>query len=230
MRKRSIVIYLVVFLSSFLGLWIVLNMQVTTKQAINYEVKTYSIPLYLKGLNFITRHYSYHWLLDQILAESEEKQEVLQIWNWTTQNIADQPDELPVIDDHVWDIIVRGYGKPDQRADVFATLCNYAGFPSGITRLTHESQEQKMFIAFVKINEKWYLFDPALKTFFEDKNGNMLPCDSLNKTPFQLSNPGIDINHYKGYLPSIDEFDPKESYRQNRSAIQSPVARLKAYF
>ena len=51
----------------------------------------------------------------------------MEIFIWTCENIRKQPDGLPVIDDHVWHIIIRGYGEPDQSSDVFTTLCNYAG-------------------------------------------------------------------------------------------------------
>jgi hypothetical protein len=59
-----------------------------------------------------------------------DQQKAKAIFEWKIKHIVKQPPQLPVIDDHPWHIIVRGYGMADQMADVFAVLSNYAGLKS----------------------------------------------------------------------------------------------------
>ena len=55
---------------------------------------------------------------------------VLAVFDWTARRIQPTPEGWPVVDDHILNIIIRGYGMTDQRADVFATLTTYAGVPA----------------------------------------------------------------------------------------------------
>ena len=47
-----------------------------------------------------------------------QKKKTLKIFIWTHKNIRKAPEGLPVIDDHVWHTIIRGYGINDQSSDV----------------------------------------------------------------------------------------------------------------
>ena len=111
-----------------------LNFTVTTQKGVNFKVQTIKIPLYLKALDFFDRHYNYKLITKRIIRDAQNEQDkAMKILEWTYKNIKRQPKELPVIDDHVWHIIVRGYGLNDQFSDVFTTLCNYAGMDAFFT-------------------------------------------------------------------------------------------------
>ena len=60
-RLLSIVIIFILILC-------VLNIGVTTKQGINYRVSEIKLPIYLKILDFVDRHYNYKNLVKIFLA------------------------------------------------------------------------------------------------------------------------------------------------------------------
>ena len=97
-----------------------LNMKVTTGQGINYKVSRMELPLYLKLLNFYDRHFSYKWLTKRITGHLETKEEkIFRLFQWTHETIRPQPESLPIMDDHVWNVshcgsgwkLFRGMGK-----------------------------------------------------------------------------------------------------------------------
>ena len=105
-----------------------LNISVVTKQAINGKVSAIKLPLYLKILDFVDRHYNYKNLAANILAGTrDENDKAVKIFNWVVSHVQKKPGELPVIDDHPLNILIRGYGMQDQFEDIFTILCTYAG-------------------------------------------------------------------------------------------------------
>lgn len=242
--KKIIVIFAVVLLGLSYGL---ITKNSVTKQAINYEVTDYPIPLYLKTLQFFTRHYSYSWLLERIIAENDsEIEKVCKIVVWANEHIQPQPEELPVIDDHVWDIIVRGYGKKDQLADVVATLCNYEGIPSVMFDLYEDrSREGSPYVTLVafRIGSNWHFCDPERAVLFYKKSDNgalelAAHTDLASKNVFpvfadnRVEKNGIDkiSSEYSSYLNDFKvDADYDAMHRFHRSSIQTPLGRLKAY-
>ena len=106
-------------------------MPVTTKQGVNFEVSAHRLPLYLKAFEFLDRNAQYRQLANEItLGAAKDQARVLAVFNWTARRIQPAPEGWPVVDDHILNIIIRGYGTSDQRADVFATLATYAGVPA----------------------------------------------------------------------------------------------------
>lgn len=61
---------------------------------------------------------------------TNDKDKAMAIFNWIASNIKKQPDELPVMDDHPLNIIIRGYGTRDQFEDIFTILCTYVNLPA----------------------------------------------------------------------------------------------------
>ena len=103
-----------IVLCGFIALFLFFNIETSTRQGINYQDQVLKIPLYLKISNFLDRHYNYKWLVGRILHDQKEESEKAKaIFHWTVSNIKRQPSELDIIDDHVWHIIVRGYGVAD---------------------------------------------------------------------------------------------------------------------
>jgi len=125
--KKKAIIVLSIILVVLISLGLLLNKEVTTKQGIDYKLQTIRIPLYLKMLNFYNRHYGYKWLTKRIIdKKTTDDEKAMALFDWTISNLKKQPRELRAVDDHVWHIIIRGYGTHDQFSDVFTTLCNYA--------------------------------------------------------------------------------------------------------
>src|SRR3989338_5498954 len=156
----------------FIAIILVLNLNVSIKQGINYEVRTLKIPLYLKILDFYDRHFNYGYLADSIVKGIKNPEEkAVRIFEWTYANIHRTPIGMPVVDDHVWHIIVRGYGNDDQFADVFSTLCNYAGLDALFLEVFRKDEKEAIVLSFVKIGNKWLVFDPYNGVYFVDAAG-----------------------------------------------------------
>jgi len=126
MKKRYLVLTFVLLL--FLCSIALLNKKVTMLQGVDGELSRITLPLYLKVLNFYDRHYNYKWLAKRITGHLDTREDkILRLFHWTHETIKPQPESLPVMDSHVWDVYVRGYGVSGNFHDLFSTLCNYIG-------------------------------------------------------------------------------------------------------
>ncbi|PIQ89649.1 MAG: hypothetical protein COV72_02205 [Candidatus Omnitrophica bacterium CG11_big_fil_rev_8_21_14_0_20_42_13] len=229
MRKR-----IIIFISCagifFSGLFLVLNIKVTTRQGIDYKVSVIEIPLYLKILNFYDRHFNYKWLVERIIKDKPaEADKIMALFSWVNEHIKTQPRELPVIDDHVWHIIVRGYGEGDQPSDVFTTFCNYAGFDAFFYRLGNKDRTRRITVSLVKIKDKWYVFEPRSGAYFIAKNGRFASIEEISAGNWQvrrLKEDSFDETDYGNYFSQIADIDSKSIHRFSRANIQSPLKRF----
>lgn len=221
---------LIKIVSLFIGVLLcvaVLNLPVSTKQGINYRVSTIKIPLYIKIIEFLDRNYHYKELTKRICnGYSNDQDKVLALFEWTHQNIKrDIPEGWPIIDDHVWHIIVRGYGARDQFSDVFTTLCNYTDIDAFYSWV-YTKEGSRIPLSFVKLDKRWCLFDPYNGIYFKNKDGGFASLDDITKGNW-VTNAVSEFNeskfNYSVYftnLPSTIE----EGF--SRSNIQSPLNRL----
>jgi len=203
-------------------------MKVTTSQGINYEVSQIEIPLYLKILNFFDRHFNYKWLAQRVTGDLKTKEEkIFRLFQWTHETIRPQPKNLPIMDDHVWNVYVRGYGVRDNFNDLFATLCNYIGVDGFFTGIYSEETDKVLQLSFVKLEEGWLVFDPYYGVYFENKRGEWATVEEIkndNWNMVKLDQTKIPIFFYEPYLKVLP--DVKEMYFR-RANIQSPINRLK---
>lgn len=211
------------------GLSVILNLPVTSQQGINYEVRTIRMPLYIKVIEFLDRDYHYKELVKRVCqgcASDEDK--VLALFKWTHQNIKrDIPIGWPIVDDHVWHIVIRGYGVADQFSDVFTTLCNYAGVDAFFKSVYTANRKKKISLSFVRIRGRWRAFDPYLGNYFKNKDGQFADIEELKSSnSWSIENlggtPGPDID----YTEYVDDLPDVENIGLCRSNIQSPLNRL----
>ena len=181
----------ILFLAAIVTITVVLNIPVTTKQGVNFVVSTKTIPLYAKLCGFLYRDYCYKDLSARIIKGVEgDVNKVTAIYGWTIDNIRKPPIGFPIVDDHIWDIIVRGYGTSDQAADVFTTLASYSGYEALWKKLATDKIPEKLIVSFVKINGAWHIFDVYNKIpFIEDENRKL-------STPYGAA--------YSDYLEGLD--------------------------
>jgi hypothetical protein len=113
-----------------------------------------------------------------------------------------------VIDDHIWHIMIRGYGEPDQQADVFTTLLGYAGVRA-FWMLVGEPPDE-LPISYVWIRGRWRVYDVAGRIVFRNRQGDLATPDDLAADPQLIdaaaSAAGLDASrylaHFKGYMPA----------------------------
>lgn len=214
------------WLSGFAVVIVVLNFQSTTRQGVDYNVRTMKIPLYLKILDFFDRHYNYKTTVKRIIGDLKgDEEKALRIYEWTHRNIRENPPGYPVIDDHVWHIIVRGYGVDDQSNDVFSTLCNYAGLDAFYDWVNIGNQD-RIALSFVKINRLWRIFDPYNGVYFKNKKGELASIEDVLSGNWQVQKldalrvATVDYNKYLSGLRAI------KGTGFLRANIQSPLRRL----
>ena len=229
MKKRWIKRLFLVFVV-LLGTIYVLNFKVTIRQGIDYKVHEIEMPLYLKVLDFFDRHYNYKWMVERIIGDSRiEREKVFKIFEWTYKTIKKNPEGYPIMDDHVWHIIVRGYGVGDQFSDVFTALCNYAGVDAFFNSPYSEDRSSRITLSFVKIGEVWTIFDPYRGVYFKNREGSLASIEEIIKGNWLAEgidkdkNKEIDIN-YAIYFKNLSPIKEMELQRSN---IQSPINRFK---
>lgn len=224
--KRIAIKFLIAFLL-ITGAVVLLNTEVTYQQGINFKVSSVRIPLYLKISGFFDRHYNYKNLVSKIIKESDNHEErVMKIFNWTYNNIRWVPEGYPVIDDHVWHIIVRGYGTNDQFSDVFTTLCNYAKVDAFFEFIYTKDNLSVIPLSFARLNNQWRVFDPYGGIYFQNKAGNLASLDQIKNGDWVAA--GASKNNapredYKIYFANMPFF---KDIGLRRANIQSPWRRF----
>lgn len=227
MKSRKIKYLLLLFLV-IICFAMILNIRVTTKQGINYEVRLIKIPLYLKILDFFDRHYNYIELVRRITSGSKTEQEkIIKVFEWVTQNVKRNPAELPVMDDHPLNIIIRGYGVNDQLEDIFTILCTYAGCEAFYKKFSN-SQGLKYYISFVRIMGEWYPFS-AYYNVCPLKNAKLYCVRDILAEPSILSlfSAGIPNFEREAFLEELKNMCFKAE--SSRVKGQNPLGRLVVY-
>jgi hypothetical protein len=164
------------------GLVAVAFVPTETKQGVNFAVSSHRLPLYAKTLDFLQRDSSYARLASRIAAgHAQPEARTLAVFAWTRDNIRDTPGGFPVVDDHVWNIVIRGYGEADQKADVFTTLSMYAGVPAFFSNRAGESGTAVLSYAW--IDRQWRVFDVDNGVIFRTRQGTLASAEEAGFAP-----------------------------------------------
>lgn len=226
MKKNTRIFLSVIIIITCLAVF--LNIDTTTKQCIDYKCRTLKIPLYLKVVDLFGRHYNYENLVKDIIKDAKTDQErLMEIFVWTHNNIRKVPFGFPVVDDHVWNIIIRGYGADDQHQDVFATLCNYAKLEAFFRDIYNADKTLRKSFSFAKIKNNWVVFDVYNGIYFKNKEGQLANIKDILAGNWQYVALEGDtpIRNYQEYFNNL-AFVDYENWKFTRSAIQSPFRRL----
>ena len=229
MRRKLIIISVALLLTLAIGA--ILNIKVYTSQGINYRVSKIELPLYLKVLNFFDRHFNYMWLAKHVTQNLDTKEEkVFKLFQWTHETIQPQPAKLPIMDDHVWNVYVRGYGVSDNYHDLFSTLCNYIEVPGFFLKIEAKGSGNLLGLSFVKIGNDWIVFDPYRGVYFLNKFGEWATLEDINEHNWKLAKLGsieISDSFYRTYFEAMPDI---EAVGLTRANIQSPIHRLQWQF
>lgn len=205
-----------------------LNINVTTNHGRDFVVTRSELPLYLKLLGFFDRHFNYKLLVKQVVGHLETPEEkVFRLFEWTHETIRPQPKSLPIMDSHVWDVYVRGYGVSDNFHDLFSTLCNYIGVDAFFERLMFEDSRNYIDITFVHVERGWVAFDPFHGAYFKNKDGKWATIQELKTGNWQLAKLSKSIVKASYYKPFFKLIPDTLTMGLKRANTQSPVNRLK---
>ena len=215
-----------VWLAGLLVVLIAAAWPTVTRVSVNHVVHERRIPLVVKSVQFLQRDARYACQARQIITGIRgEEPRVLAIYQWTLTQIQPQPREKDVVDDHVWNIIERGYGASDQRADVFTTLLAYAGIPAYWSLIG--SGSGRVPVSFVLIDGQWRMFDVANEIIFRAPDGRLATVEELAASPALIRNAASTrLENAEAYFAYFDGFEPPVPRRTLRPGLQMPISRL----
>jgi hypothetical protein len=222
MRRPFILILGIVLLG------IITHWPVQTRVGVDYEWSERPILFYEKVTNFFSRHFQTKYLVSNLLEEVDYPEDQVQLlFAWSRDHIRSTPPGFPVVDDHVWHIIVRGYGATDQRTEAFALLASYAGYPATVGVMRIPGTASGLIVALVKIDQLVHVFDVERGIVFLDEDGQLIDAARLATAPEvvrSITN-GVEIagRSYEHYVPSLLNLD----LTFNRMELQKPWPRLK---
>lgn len=221
MKKFFIIIGLIIFIV------ILLNLPVSYRQGVNFKVRNVRIPLYLKVVDFFDRHYNYENLTGKIISASDNKeQRAMKLLVWTQDNIRDVPEGFSIVDDHVWHIIIRGYGTTDQFNDVFTTLCNYAGVDAFFDFIHSKDNNDIMPLSFLKLGNRWCIFDAYNGVYFKNNTGEIASLEDIKRGDWIVFNAAKAIKQNADYIKHLESIPLITHIGLRRANIQSPLRRL----
>jgi transglutaminase-like putative cysteine protease len=196
----------------------VANVPTTTSQGVNYVVSTRTVPAYVKALDFVDRDANYKGLARQIASRAPSDEARLRaVFDWTRANIRDTPHGFPVVDDHVWHIIIRGYGQDDQKADVFTTLLTYAGVPAYWIFI---GPRPELTLSLVEVDGKWRAIDVANSVIFTASDGRLATVEQIAGDRQLVAEQGPAQYHGLNYIRYFDRFQTPAPPAITRAGMQ----------
>jgi len=93
------------------------------------------------------------------------------------------PPGFPVVDDHVLHTIIRGYGTPDQQAEVLALLAIDSGYPSTGMHLQVPGSRAGIDITVVQLGTGLVICDVEHRLLFRNDTGHLARLETLLQHP-----------------------------------------------
>lgn len=193
---------------------------------VDYVVTEHTLPLWIKAVDFVDRDLNLARTARAIVGGIEgDEARTFAVLRWTERTIHPQPDRLPIIDDHVWYVIVRGYGQADQHADVFTTLLVYAGLPAYWQLIGAKPRE--LPLSYVLVDGRWRVFDVAHRLVFRNRAGALATPEEIAQDASLVRNAAegraADLD---GYLAYFKSFRPPVAPDVLRADLQMTGRRL----
>lgn len=172
---------------------LILNIETSITVGVDWHYRQIRMPLYVKWTEFLARHYEYKRLSREITAGCKtDEEKTLAVLKWTRENLRDLQQGMQVHDDHVLNIIIRGYAVPEQFHDVFTTLCAYSDLHAFFKRVCSKSRKTRYTISFVRLGGKWRVFDAYYNLYFRTRSGEVAGIDDIIKDPSIVVGKDVD--------------------------------------
>lgn len=180
---------------------------VTTRVGYNYHVTVKRWTLLEKTIAFMDRDLEMRRLTTEIAGadgDGAPEERLLRMYRWVTENIHSTPPGLPVVDDHVLYIFVRGYGEIDQRAEALAALASFDGMPGSTIPLGRDLGSRVVQLTIVRVADRLVVFDVNNRIVFRKSTGELATLNDLQNDPslIQRNAAGVSVDG----LPYVDHF------------------------
>lgn len=206
----------------------VANLDVTTQQGVNFEVSTHRLPLYAKALQFVDRSAQYAQIAEEVTAgAASDAERAVRVFAWTKRQIRPTEAGWPIVDDHILHIIIRGHGITDQQADVFATLCTYAGVPAFWAKVRPAAGAPGVILSFARVDGRWRVFDVFNDVVFRTAAGQLATLEDVAGQPDLVPEPARsrDVAGLR-YADLVTRVSMPAVPDPLRAELQMPAARL----
>ena len=201
---------------------------VTTRFGVDYRWSSRRITLFEKAVHFLSRDLQTRRLVAELTRGARGADEkLLRLFDWTVVHVRATPPGLPVVDDHPWHIIVRGYGAPDQRAEALALLASYAGFRAAAAALYAPGTDHRILVTVVRDGSRTFVFDVNNDIAFRKGRNALADVREVAANPDLIPTAArsltIDGVPYERYLAGLASLAPGFQ----RMEAQKPWPRLK---
>jgi len=224
-RTRPIAIVALVVGVAIGVTWFIFARPATIHRGLDYRVTEIQIPLFLKLLAYIHRDLEFRNLSRKLVGGIQDREaKILALFEWTRKHVRPIPNGYPIVDDHVWDIIVRGYGSQDQAADVLAALSAYAGIPAHFRFVCAPKKNGCVGVAFVELpNGSFGLFDPHYGVVVRHPDGRLASIEEVSSDRSLLERVDPNLASYAKYFENLPKVSVNDS---SRTSCQMPLRRL----
>jgi hypothetical protein len=113
-------------------------------------------------------------------------------------------------------------------ADVFATLCTYAGVPAFWAKVEPSPEKGGIILSFASIRGRWVVFDVANGVVFRNDRGDLAALDDLRGRPDLVPARLRDVSvGERAYATVITTVEFPEVPHPLRAELQMPWRRLR---
>jgi hypothetical protein len=177
-RDRRIFRRVVIAIVMSAAVLTVASWPVTRFVGVNFVITQQKLPLWMKAVEFLDRDINLAQVSQLVLGPVQgDEAKAAAALAWTRANIRPTPPGFPIVDDHIWNIIVRGYGQSDQQADVFTTLLEYAGVRA--YWMFAGDKPREIPLSYVRLGGKWRVYDVARGIVFKTKHGELATPEEI---------------------------------------------------
>jgi len=188
-KKISVLALTLSTLLAILLIAVVSNIPTTHYFGVDYKVFSRKIPLYEKGVLFVSRHLEVQRVLKSVIEGTQPGDaQLLHLYEWTRDSIKNTPPGFSVYDDHIFYTLIRGYGAADQQAYVLALLAYYSGYSAAVAKLSAlDEKSSPLQINVIRAKDKTVLFDVFYRVILRDLNGALADVQDIQKNPAIVS-------------------------------------------
>lgn len=193
----------------------------------DFVVTRETVPLWKKASEFVERDARLRELSRVVLdGAAGGTVRAAAALSWTRANVRYAPAGLPVIDDHIWSVVERGYGQADQQADVFTTLLTYGGVPAYWRSIG--VSPRIVPLSYVWIDGQWRVFDVTRGLTFCTATGALATPDDLARDPALVERAARDagVDDVTTYLSNFSHYRAPQPPEILRAELQMPWRRV----
>lgn len=208
---------------------VVLNAESSIRVCVDGSCRAIHMPLYVKWIQFLARHYEYARLSRDIMTGCRsDEMKALAALEWTGRNMKENLPGMHIYDDHILYAIVRGYGVPEQFQDVFTTILSYGGVSAYYVKPYDKNKKARYALSVARIDGRWCVFDAYRGLYFKNRSGAIADIEDIARDPSIVAAIGSARIYSNGvrYQDFLTDLKAMRKPFVTRPERQMPVKRI----